>query len=93
MTPHRRRAGGQRGLDVEHGGERLGVDDDQRGAVLGRGLGLGDHERDRLAGPHDLLAREWLGGAAGAAGQRQVGGGEHGDDARDLERGAAVDAA
>ena len=79
---HRRRAGGERRLDVEHRRQRIGVDDDQRGAVLGGRLGLGDHERDRLAGPDDLLARQRLRGAAGAAGQRQVGGREHGDDAR-----------
>ena len=41
--------------------QRLGVDEHQRRAVLGRRLGLGHHERHRLAGPHDLLARERLG--------------------------------
>ena len=89
---HERRVGGQRGLQIEYGRERVGVDDDERGAVLGRGLGFGDHERNRLAGPHDLLARERLRGAAGTADERQIRGGEHRDDARQIQRRAAVDA-
>jgi hypothetical protein len=42
-------AGLHRGLDVDDRRERLVVDDDELGAVLGGGLGLGDDERDRLA--------------------------------------------
>jgi hypothetical protein len=63
--------------------ELLGVDDHLVDAVLGGGLGLGDHDRDRLAREDDLLACERLAGAAAlSGGDRQIGGGQHGDHAR-----------
>ena len=82
-----------RRLDVDDCRERLVVDDDGLGAVLGGGLGLGDDERDGLTGEDDLLARERLGGAVGAGRRdREVGRGEHGDDTRNREGRLLVDA-
>ena len=70
--PRRIGAGGHRRLQVEHRRQRLLLDPDARRAVLGRRLGLRDHQRDRLPRPHDLRARQWLGHAAGAARDLQV---------------------
>ena len=54
-------ASGQHGASsVDDRRERLVLDDDRLGAVLGGRLGLGDDQRDRLAGEDDLLARERL---------------------------------
>ncbi len=88
-----RGAGLHRRLDVDDGLEGLVVDDEQLGAVLGCCLGLRDDERHRLSGEHDLLTRERLGGAVGSRrGDREIGGGEHGDDAGHGERGVLVEA-
>ncbi len=86
LLDHARERGARlhRGLDVDDRVERLVVDDDELGAVLGRGFGLGDDERDGLTREDDLLARERLGGPVGAGGrEREIGGQEHGHDARD----------
>ena len=83
-----------RGLDVDDRLERLVVDDDRLRAVLRGRLGLADDERDRLAREDDLLARERLRRAVRAGRRdREVGRREHGDDARDGESSASVDAA
>ncbi len=80
--PRLRRPGPDGGLEVEHGLELVEIDLDALGAILGLRLGVGDHERDRLAGVHDLLAGERLVLPALAAGhERKVRGGEHGADA------------
>ena len=72
-----------RGLDVDDGVERLVVDDDELGAVLGCGFALGDDERDGLTCEDDLLARERLGRPVGAGRrEREVRGQEHGHDTR-----------
>ena len=82
-----------RGLDVDDRGERLVLDDDDLGAVLGRRLGLRDDERDRLSGEDDLLARERLGRAVGAGRrEREVRRQEDGDDTGYGQRGLLVDA-
>ena len=79
--PRRARPGG--GLEVHHRLERLELHVDERGAVLGLGLGLGDDHRHRLAGVDHLVACERLIEPALARGDdRQVAGGEHRDDAR-----------
>ena len=65
------------------GVERLEFDLDSLGAVLGGGLALGDDERDRLPGVHDLGLGERLVHAAGTGGlDRQVVGGQDRDHAR-----------
>ncbi len=93
LDPGQRRARRHRRLEVERGLERLDVDDDLVDAVGRRGLGLGHHERHRLAGVDDLRARQRLPGATcGAVDERQVGRGEHRDHPRHVERRRAVDA-
>ena len=83
-----------RRLELDGGRQRLGIDHDERGPVLGRGLRLGDHERHGLAGEEDLLSDERLAGSRpGGLDQRQVGRGEHRDDAGDGERLLAADRA
>lgn len=77
---------GLRGVD--HGVERVVVDDDQLGGVGGRGPVDGDHGDHRLAdvaddvtgeqGPGHLLVEE-EGQLGGEVGQVQVGGGDHGE--------------
>ena len=74
--------------------ERLVVHDDRLDAVLGCRLALRDDDRDRLAREDDLLARERLRGAVVARRRdREVGGGQHRDDAGHRERGVLLDAA
>jgi hypothetical protein len=81
-----RRARLHRPFDVDDGVERLVVDHDELGAVLGRGLALGDDDRDRLAREHDLRARERLGGAVVARRlDREVVRGQDGHDSLDRE--------
>jgi hypothetical protein len=53
-----RRAWHQRGTHVGHGGQRLVVDTDQLGRILGLRQSLGDDDRDRLAVVAHGLARE-----------------------------------
>ncbi len=70
------------GLEIEHGRERLQFDLDSLRTVLGAGLGLGDDDRDRLAGVQDLGLGQWLVGPAGAGGlDREVLSGQDGRDA------------
>ena len=64
-----RRTDLHRALDVDRRCERLVLDDDELRAVLRGGVGLGDDDRNRLAGEDDLLAGERLGGAIGADGR------------------------
>ena len=88
-----RRARLHRRLDVDDRLERLVVDDDELGTVLGRGFGLGDDERDGLTREDDLLARERLGRPVGPGRrEREIRGQEHGHDARGRQRGLLVDA-
>ena len=92
MEPGARGAGQDRALHVGHGLDVLEFDVDQLDRVGGERLGLGDRDRDRLPGVHDLLACERILGPAGAFGDdRQIVGGEHGDDAGQLPGGARVD--
>ena len=80
-------------LHVDGCAERLVVDDDGLGSVLGCRLGLGNDERDGLTGEDHLLARERLRGAVGAGRRdREVGSGEHGDDTGNREGSLLVDA-
>ena len=89
-----RRSRLHRRLELDGGRQRLGIDHDERGPVLGGGLRLGNHERDGLAGEEDLLSDERLAGSRpGGLDQRQVGRGEHRDDAGDGERLLAADRA
>ena len=89
--PPRRRvvraaAPGHRVLHVDDRRERLVVDEHDLRAVLGDCLGLADDDCDGLSREDDLLARERLRGAVVAVDcDREVGGRQHGDDARDLE--------
>ena len=95
LLDHARERGARlhRGLDVDDRVERLVVDDDELGAVLGRGFGLGDDERDGLTCEDDLLARERLGRPVGAGRrEREVGGQEHGHDTRGGQRRVLVHA-
>ncbi len=87
-----RRADLHRCLDVDDRLERVVVDENELGAVLRRGLGLGHDERHRLSGEHDLLARQRLGRPVGAGRRRrQVGRRQHGDDTGQRKRGFPVD--
>ena len=95
LLDHARERGARlhRGLDVDDRVERLVVDDDELGAVLGRGFGLGDDERDGLSREDDLLARERLGRPVGAGRrEREIGGEEHGHDTRGGQRRVLVHA-
>ena len=85
---------GPRGrLQIEHRLERLELDLDQLGAVLGERLALGDHDRDRLAGVDDLLARQRLVRAARARSHdREIRCGQHRDDARQRQGGVGANA-
>ena len=87
-----RRAGRDRPIEVEDRFEQGRLDQDEGGRI-GRGLGrLGDHERDRLAGPQDLAPGERLVETVRAFGDdRQVGGGQDRDDAGDRERRRGID--
>jgi hypothetical protein len=49
-----------RGEDVDHRLQRLDIDVDEADGIGGRCLRLREHERDRLAREHDLLAGERL---------------------------------
>ena len=53
-----RRGGQQRGLHVDHGGQRLVVDADMGDGILGRGAALGHDRGDRLADPGRALERQ-----------------------------------
>ena len=81
----RARSGGR--LELDDGLERIELDLDELGAVLRDRLVLGDHDRQRLAGVDDLLARERLIQPSRAGGfERQIGGGQDGDDAGQCAR-------
>ena len=58
FRPDLRRAGSERGAGVDHGRQRLILDRDQFGGVLGGGSGLGDHHGDGFADMHRPLAGE-----------------------------------
>ena len=78
FRPDLRRARSERRPGVDHGRQRLVLDRDQFGGVLGGGSGLGDDHRDRLADMHHPLGGERRAGAAvisrlaAAAGERRV---------------------
>ncbi len=92
--PRERSTDVHRCLDVDDRRERLVVDEDSLGAVLGRRLRLADDERDRLAREDDLVAGERLGGSVRSGGRdREIGRREHGDDSGEGERRAPVDPA
>ena len=92
VEPRARGAGQDGSLDVGHGLYVLEFDVDQLDRVGGERLGLGDRDRDRLPGVHDLLAGERIFRPARAFGDdRQIVGGEHGDDAGQLPGGGRVD--
>ena len=55
---HQRRAGGERFGSVDHGRQLAVFDGDQLGRVLRGGGGLGDDERDRVAGETHAPVRE-----------------------------------
>ena len=90
---------GQRGLGVDHGGQRLVVDEHGLGGVLGLGDRLGHDGHDRLADEADLAvgqrrprAGRVEGHAEGVEGREvEVGVGEGGDDAGEALRLADVD--
>ena len=72
--------------------QRLLVHVHERRCVLGGLLGPGDHERDRLAGVDDLVAGERLEAPLRTGtDERKVARRQDRDDARDLERGRAID--
>ncbi len=78
--PRAGRPGARCVLEAEHRRQRLELDLDKLRAVLGQRLALGDDDRDRLAGVDDLLRRERLIRTSWpAAGERQVGGCQHGN--------------
>ena len=87
------RASRQHGvLDVDNCRERLVLDDDGLDGVLRSCLTLGDDERDRLSREDDLGACERLGRPIRAcAGDREVFGGEDGDDPRHGEGSVTAD--
>ena len=61
VVPHRRRAGGERRRGGDHRGQRLVVDLDQLGRVLGLVQRVGDDEGDRVADiAHALLRKQRL---------------------------------
>ena len=74
--------------------QRLVVDLDGGDAVLGGGVGLGEHDGDEVAGVEGLAdgERRLRRIAVLVLGERQVVGGEDGDDAGDGEGGGLVDA-
>ena len=81
-----------RALDVDSGRERLVLDDDELRAVLRSCVGLGDDDRDRLAGEDDLLTGERLGRAVGSRRrEREIGREQDGDDAGNGECSFSVD--
>jgi hypothetical protein len=63
--------GRARGLDADHGGHRFVCDGNTLGSVLGEVAVAGDDHRDRFPDVIDLLASQWVRGAA--VGQRRVG--------------------
>ena len=93
----------QRRLHVDHRRQRLVVDLDPGGGILGQRAGLGHHRSDRLADPGRALERQGQlrrrlhafevrqGRHPGIAMRRQVRALEHAQHARDLERRGAVD--
>ncbi len=81
-----------RALDVDSRRERLVLDDDELRAVLRSCVGLGDDDRDRLAGEDDLLTGERLGRAVGSRRrEREIGREQDGDDAGNGECSFSVD--
>ena len=92
MEPGARRAGPDGALHIDDGLDALELELDQLDRVRGQRFGLRDRDRDRLPGVHDLLAGERILGPARAGGDdREVVGGEHGDDAGQLTGGGHVD--
>jgi hypothetical protein len=95
-----RRPSGQRLLDVEHRGQLLEIEPDERDRLEGRLLRLGDHRRDRLAPIARPLGREHLLLIRLDPDQaedrvdvlRNVGGGERGHEAGHLLGRGEVDA-
>ena len=53
-----RRARRHRRLGIEHGGKHLVVDDEAPAAFLRRGLAVGDHRGDALAGKADDVVED-----------------------------------
>ena len=58
LVPHQRRAGGERRLRIDHGGQRAVRDRDSLGGVARLFDRLGDDERDRVADMPDAVARQ-----------------------------------
>jgi hypothetical protein len=93
----------ERRLHVDHRRQRLVVDLDSGGGILGECTGLGHHRSDRLADPGRALERQGQlrrrlhalevrqGRHPGIAMRRQVGAPEHAQHTWDLERRGAVD--
>ena len=106
---HQRRAGRKRRFEVDHRVERIGVEHDVGGGVLGQVAAVGHHHRDRLADVAHLAARERHLRArvkdeavdrrrrhqqrSGPPVGAEVLGGEHGVHAGPAPRGRDVDAA
>ena len=94
---HERRVRFRRRERVGDDGPGLVVDDDELGGVLGGGPGGGHHERQPLAHvAHSVTGERRLGELRPAdvrrhGDERQVGGGEDGDDPRELGGGRGVD--
>lgn len=88
-----RRVGAHGRQGIDGGGQLLVVDADERGGVLGDGLGLGDDGGDGLAVEDDAVAGQRGAAAVGRVGrgERQVAAGEDGDDAGTRRRGGGVD--
>jgi len=81
---HQRRAGPERLLRIQHGGERVGGHGDEPRGGHRRGARLGHHHRhhvavaaDRVAGEHVVILQDLAEGDAA----RHVGGGDHADHA------------
>ena len=91
---HARRCGPDAGggLEIEHRLDRLELDDHPLQAIGGMGLGIGHHDRQRLAGVEDLFAGQRLKRAAAPLARHgEVVGGEHRDHSGRLQRGRCVD--
>ena len=83
---------GDRLLDGDEGGQRVGLDDDRRRAEPGRLQGLAEDPGDRVAEVADLGREERLVVLdAGVVDARHVVGGEDPDDAGHLERRGRVE--